>query len=114
MGCVMTAGPSERAGENSVGTSHVTPSYDSRESVPRPLLVAAAVSWRFLLIVAAIGVLGWLVGRLSAVTVPVGVALLASALFSPLVDRLVRWHLPRGLATLLAIVVGLVVVGGVV
>jgi predicted PurR-regulated permease PerM len=67
-----------------------------------------------LLVLAAIGVLAWLLGRLSAVTVPVGIALLASALFSPLVDRLVRWRVPRGLATVLAIVVGLAVVGGVV
>lgn len=72
------------------------------------------MSWRFLLILAAVGVVGWLLGRLSAITVPVGVALLASALFAPLVDRLMRWHVPRGLATLLAIVIGLVVIGGVV
>jgi predicted PurR-regulated permease PerM len=38
---------------------------------------------------------------------------LASALFAPLVDRLVRWHVPKGLATVFAIVVGLAVVGGV-
>jgi putative heme transporter len=87
---------------------------DAGQSLPRPLRIAAAASWRFLVIVAAIGVLGWLLGRLSAVTVPVGVALLASALFAPLVNRLVRWHVPKGLATLLAIVVGLIVVGGVV
>jgi predicted PurR-regulated permease PerM len=87
---------------------------DASHALPWPLRVAAAASWRFLLILAAIGALGWLLGRLSAVTVPVGVALLASALFAPMVDRLVRWHVPRGLATLLAIVVGLAVVGGVV
>src|ERR1700744_4711900 len=87
---------------------------DAGHVLPWSLRVAAAASWRFLLVLAAIGVLAWLLGRLSAVTVPVGVALLASALFAPLVDRLARWHVPRGLAALLAIVVGLAVVGGVV
>jgi predicted PurR-regulated permease PerM len=82
-------------------------------AVPRPVRVAAALGWRFLVIVAAIGVLVWIVGYLSAVTVPVGVAVLASALFAPLVDRLVRWHVPKGLATVFAIVVGSAVVGGV-
>jgi predicted PurR-regulated permease PerM len=43
----------------------------------------------------------------------VGIALLVSALFAPLVDQLVRWKVPRGLATLIAIIVGLIVVGGV-
>lgn len=83
------------------------------ELVPWPMRVAAAVSWRFLLIIAGIGVLAWLVGYLSDVTIPIGIALLLSALFAPLVGQLVRWHVPRGLATFLAIVVGLAVVGGV-
>jgi putative heme transporter len=75
--------------------------------------VAAALSWRFLLIIAAVGVLAWITGYLATVTIPVGVALLVSALFAPLVDRLVRWGVPKGLATVIAIIVGLVVVGGV-
>lgn len=86
---------------------------DASRVMPWPLRVAAAVSWRFLLIIAAVGVLAWLLGYLSAVTVPAGIAVLASALFAPLVHRLVLWHVPRGLAVLLAIVVGLAVVGGV-
>jgi putative heme transporter len=86
---------------------------DASQAVPRSIRVAAALSWRFLLIVAALGVLIWVLGYLSAVAVPVGVALLASALFAPLVDRLVHWRMPKGLATVTAIVVGLVVVGGV-
>lgn len=90
-----------------------SPRQDASRSLPRPLLVGAAASWRFLVVIAAIGVLVWILGYLSAVTVPVGIALLASALFAPLVDRLVRWHVPRGLAVLLSIIVGLAVVGGV-
>ncbi|GHF37297.1 putative PurR-regulated permease PerM [Amycolatopsis bartoniae] len=86
---------------------------DAARSVPWRMRVAAALSWRFLLIIAAIGVIFYILGYLSAVAIPVGIALLVSALFAPLVGRLVRWHVPRGLATLIAIVVGLIVVGGV-
>jgi predicted PurR-regulated permease PerM len=86
---------------------------EAADSVPWPMRVAAATSWRLLLILAAIGVVAWICGYLAAVTVPVGIALLLSALFAPLVDRLVQWHVPRGLATVIAIIVGLAVVGGV-
>jgi predicted PurR-regulated permease PerM len=75
--------------------------------------VAAALSWRLLLIIAAVGVVAWILGQLAPVTVPVGIALLASGLFAPLVERLVRWRVPRGLATMIAIIVGFAVVGGV-
>ncbi|TNC23580.1 AI-2E family transporter [Amycolatopsis alkalitolerans] len=85
---------------------------DAAGAVPWRMRVAAALSWRFLLIIAAVGVIAWVLGYLSAVTIPVGIALLVSALFAPLVDRLVKWKVPRSLATLIAIVVGLVAVGG--
>ncbi|WP_431878287.1 AI-2E family transporter [Amycolatopsis sacchari] len=88
-------------------------SGDAAAAVPWRWRVAAALSWRFLLIVAALGVVFYLLGYLSAVTIPVGIALLVSALFAPLVHRLEKWHVPRALATLIAIVVGLIVVGGV-
>jgi predicted PurR-regulated permease PerM len=81
-------------------------------AVPWRIRVAAALSWRFLLIIVGVGVIVWILGYLSQVTIPVGIALLMSALFAPLVDRLVKWKVPRSLATLLAIVVGMIVVGG--
>ncbi|WP_410586106.1 AI-2E family transporter [Amycolatopsis sp. lyj-23] len=83
------------------------------DALPWSLRVAAEAGWRLLVVVAAVGFLGWLCGYLAAVTVPVGVALLLAALFAPLVDRLVRWHVPRVLATVIAVVVGLLVVAGV-
>lgn len=103
-----------RAGRPSAGVDgKVGPGWDAARAVPWVMRVAAAVSWRFLLIIAAVGVVAWILGHLSAVTVPVGIALLFSALFAPLVDRLVRWRVPRVLAVILAIIVGLAVVGGV-
>lgn len=75
--------------------------------IPRGMDIAAAYSWRFLVIVAATAVLGWLVGFLSVVVIPVIVALLLCALVVPLVDRLHRGKLSRGPAT------GIVVLAGV-
>ncbi|PKV97208.1 putative PurR-regulated permease PerM [Amycolatopsis echigonensis] len=86
---------------------------DAADAVPWSLRVAAAASWRFLVVLTMLGVIAWTLGYLAKVTVPIGIALLLSALFAPLVERLVRWHVPRALATLVAIIVGLAVLGGV-
>jgi predicted PurR-regulated permease PerM len=89
------------------GTRSVT------ESVPRVIRVAAAVSWRLLFVAAALIGVAWLFGYLAVVTFPIAIALLLSALFTPMVLRLVRWRVPRGVATALALVFGIAVVGGV-
>ncbi|MYW90413.1 AI-2E family transporter [Amycolatopsis rubida] len=86
---------------------------DAAGAVPWPLRVAAATGWRFLVVLVMVGAIAWVLGHLATVTVPIGIALLLSALFAPLVDRLVRWHVPRALATILAIIVGFAVLGGV-
>jgi predicted PurR-regulated permease PerM len=86
-----------------------TPSVSSRDDaeVPRELRIAAAYSWRLIVIAAAaVGVL-YVVGRLSAVIIPLAIALLLSALLSPAVRFLrKRWNFPPSLAS------GLVLVGG--
>ncbi len=85
---------------------------EERGSIPRALRVSAALGWRVLVVVAAVGVIAWIVGKLSLIAIPVGVALLLAALFAPLVDQLTRWHFPKALATLVALVVGITVVAG--
>jgi predicted PurR-regulated permease PerM len=80
-------------------------------SIPRGVDIAAAWSWRFLVIVLATGALGWLVARLSVVVIPVVVALLIAALLAPLVKRLHRGKLGRGPATGIVVVSGLFFVG---
>lgn len=82
--------------------------------VPRGVRRAAAWSWRLLLIAAAVWVVLWLLGRLSVVLVPVVVALLFAAAGSPVADRLQRWGLPRGPATLVVVLGGIAVIGGLV
>ncbi len=81
--------------------------------MPRGLRVAGAVSWRLLAIAAVLFVLGRIASVLAELVIALGVALLLAALLAPLVDRLTRWGVPRTAATVLALLLGLVVVGGV-
>jgi predicted PurR-regulated permease PerM len=82
--------------------------------VPHGLRVAAAVSWRLLVVAGALTVLGFVAVKLASVLVPVAVALLLAGLFAPAVSWLAVRKVPRGLATAIVLVVGLAVAGGVV
>lgn len=79
--------------------------------IPSGVDIAAAWSWRFLVIVLATGALGWALSYLSLVVIPVVVALLLSALFAPMVDRLHRGKLARAPATGIVMVAGLLFIG---
>lgn len=81
------------------------------EGVPWGVDLAAAWSWRFLVIVAAGAVVFLAIGYLSVVVLPVVIALLISALVIPIVDGLVRIGLPRGLAALGVVLAGIALVG---
>ena len=81
--------------------------------VPRGLRVSAALSWRFLVIIGALYVIIWLLGYFAAVVVPIAIALLLAALMAPGVSKLVEWRVPRALATLIVMVGGIAVLGGV-
>jgi putative heme transporter len=88
-------------------------SDDVTRLVPRGLRVAAALAWRFLLVVGALYVVVWIAGFFASVLIPVAVALLLSALMAPAVSRLVAWRVPRALATVVVLIGGIAVVGGV-
>lgn len=75
--------------------------------------VGAAWSWRFLIIIAALGVLGFLVTYLSQVTIPLAIALLLAALLNPVKDFLVRKGMNAKFASPLAFVAGILVVLGI-
>ncbi len=81
--------------------------------MPYLLRFVAAWSWRLLVVAAAVYVVLRLFALLSVVLVPVIVALLLSAVASPIVDRLQQW-LPRAVATALVIVSGLAALVAVV
>lgn len=80
--------------------------------VPTGLRVSAALAWRFIVIIAALYVLIWLAGYFSQLMVPVAIALLLAALMAPGVERLTKWGVPRGLATVIVLIAGVAVVGG--
>lgn len=90
------------------------------ESEPRVRLTSgvlrrtAIVSAQWLVIVLALWALYEIVKHLSYIVIPVLLALLLTALLEPLVTWLTRHRWPRSLAVLGALIVGLVVVGGIV
>ncbi|WIX98814.1 AI-2E family transporter [Amycolatopsis mongoliensis] len=85
-----------------------------RSAVPYGLRVAAAVSWRLLIIAGALTVLGFLAVKLASVLVPVAVALLLAGLFAPAVSWLAGKKVPRAAATAIVLVLGIALAGAVV
>jgi predicted PurR-regulated permease PerM len=80
--------------------------------IPRGLRISAAVAWRFIVVVAALYAIIYVIGYLSVVVIPVSIGLLVAALLAPAVSRLVAIRFPRGLATALVLIGGLAVLGG--
>jgi putative heme transporter len=94
-------------------------SPESSASVPHGLHVAAAWSWRVILVIILLSAIVWLVRYLSEVLIPVAVAILLTALMLPVAAILKKWGLPRAAATAItvlgavaAIVGVLIVIGG--
>jgi putative heme transporter len=83
----------------------------SRAQVPWGVDLTAAWAWRFLVIAGAAYVVLWLVAFFAVVAVPLAIAVLISALAVPAVDIMHRAGLPRGLAALLVVLLGLAFVG---
>src|SRR5688500_17999262 len=75
------------------------PSNFSRAQVPWAVDLAAAWSWRFLVIVAAGYAVVWVLARFSVVALPLTIALLITALAAPLVDLGERVGLNRKLGS---------------
>ncbi len=75
--------------------------------IPPGVDAAAAWSWRLLLIGVALGAVLFLLSYFSEIVFPLIVALLISALATPVVDRFTRLGLPRRFAALLTVVLGI-------
>jgi predicted PurR-regulated permease PerM len=84
------------------------------ESVAPGMRIAAAWSWRLLVVAAVIALLGLIVYLLRDVAVPVFVAILLSALLVPLCNWLQRKGLPKALAVAVCEVGLLVVIAGLI
>ncbi len=87
------------------------PSNFSRAQVPWAVDLAAAWSWRFLVIVAAGYAVTWVVARFSVVFLPLAVALLIAALAAPVVSLASRIGINRRLSSIVVVVGGLAAVG---
>ncbi|MEU8226850.1 AI-2E family transporter [Kribbella sp. NPDC048915] len=74
--------------------------------------IASAWAWRFLVIVAAVGVIGYGMRYLSEVVVPVTVGVLLTALLVPVTSGLQKLRLPRGPAAGITVLATIVVVAG--
>ncbi|GAB2605676.1 AI-2E family transporter [Kocuria himachalensis] len=91
---------------------------DAAGGVTVPVRVAAAWSWRLIIILAAVGLAGYLLARITVVIIPVLIAGLLAGLLFPLVKRLRAQHVPAGMAAglvvlgLIGVVVGLLVIAG--
>lgn len=81
--------------------------------VPRWLQAGASWSWRFLLVVGALGLIGWLLVRLRIVLVPVFIALVLAAAITPLVELFAR-VMPRLAAMWIAVLASVGAVVGLV
>ncbi|MDD9349077.1 AI-2E family transporter [Mumia sp.] len=89
-----------------------TPADATPPNVPYGIALAASWGWRLIIIAAAGLGLMWLLGFFSEITIPVAIAILVTALIRPFVDRFERLHVPRALATLLVMVLGIGAVVG--
>ena len=87
------------------------PTPPGAETVPRSLRVAAAWSWRFLVIAAAAAVIVTALRVSSLVVVPLAVAALVAALLAPAVQALTgRTPLRRGAGALVVLLLTVVIV----
>ncbi|MCF6509558.1 AI-2E family transporter [Blastococcus sp. MG754426] len=82
--------------------------------VPFGLRMAAAWSWRLMVVIAGFYALLWAAAYLAVVIVPVLVALLLSALLQPGAAGLARRGWPPSLAAFTMLLVGLAVVAGII
>ncbi len=83
-------------------------------SIPVAIEIAGQWAWRLLAVTGAVVVFGLLIVNLKEIVIPFMVALLISALLVPFVNFLRRNGLPKWLSIVIALVVFIVVVGGLV
>jgi predicted PurR-regulated permease PerM len=104
------AGATEPA--DAVGEPAATRSTKVDHGVTPAMEIASAWAWRFLVVVAAVGVIGYGMRYLSEVVVPVTVGVLLTALLIPVTTGLQKLRLPRGAAAGITVIATIVVVAG--
>ncbi|GAA3710578.1 AI-2E family transporter [Microlunatus aurantiacus] len=85
---------------------------ESDQAVPAALKVAAAWAWRIFLVAGLVYFVGWILGFLSEVAIPLAVASLLAAALKPLANRLHAWGLPKGPAAAVTLLGGILLIAG--
>ncbi|MGO2140366.1 putative PurR-regulated permease PerM [Leucobacter komagatae] len=73
----------------------VSPVKRAEEELPLGMRVAAAWSWRLIIIAIAVGALIWGIVQVRIIVIPLLIAILLTALLNPVVDWFIRRGLPR-------------------
>lgn len=118
-----TDGMAERPSGSGSGSGSATPPStevtitsspipESDRMVPVALRVAAAWAWRIFLAAGLVYFVGWILGYLSEVVIPVTVAILLAAMLKPLANRLHGWGMHQGLAAALTLLGGIALIAG--
>ncbi|WP_159501020.1 AI-2E family transporter [Microbacterium sp. 18062] len=81
-------------------------------AMPRGLRVATAYAWRFLVIAAAVGVAIWIIMQLKMLVIPLLIAILVAALVWPGFTWMLRRHVPRWIAIIIAVLGTLAIITG--
>lgn len=87
---------------------------DAALELPLGVRLAAAWSWRLIIIGLAVAAFIWLITKVAIIVIPVVIALLLSALLYPIVHFFERRGWPRGLGVLTALLTFLIAVTGLV
>lgn len=85
----------------------------AEERVPQLLKDAGGWSWRILAIGFLLVQLGGLYQRLELATIPLSAAILLTALLRPVQVRIERLRVPRSIAAVITVLLGLAILGGV-
>ncbi|WP_373454535.1 AI-2E family transporter [Rhodococcus sp. 15-649-2-2] len=83
------------------------------DSVHPLVRVGAEWTWRILVLFAGFITFAYVVAKLSTVVIPLGLALLASAMLVPVVDWMHRRGVPRAVAVIIVIIASIGVVAGI-
>ncbi|WP_420097304.1 AI-2E family transporter, partial [Brevibacterium sediminis] len=104
------ATPSQAVSPEEIALSRIE--AEAKPYVAPGLKLAAAWSWRSIVVLVAIGVALWLLSKISSVVLPVLIALLLAALLAPLTGWLKKKGVPRGGAAAISFIGFIVVVLG--
>jgi len=99
-----TSGPTAR---KVAGARRNPSAYGVEQTAPRWLRSAAGTSWRLLVVIAMVALIFYVTGRVQLLFVALFLAFVFTAVLRPVVDLLAR-TMPRGLATALALLGGIV------